>query len=111
MFRVLGKSHSPEARGSGGAPQPAESTADASQLGGLPTVRLRAAASPAPEIPGRLGAPRAGFATGNAQCGSRTAGKKWFQCMPRPVHGFVVVALLMFCDVFFKCFFYVATGF
>ena len=25
----------------GGAPQPAESTADASQLGGLPTVRLK----------------------------------------------------------------------
>jgi hypothetical protein len=31
MYRGLGKSRSPEARGSGGAPQPAESTADASQ--------------------------------------------------------------------------------
>ena len=30
-----------ETQGSGGAPQPAESTADASQLGGLPTVRLK----------------------------------------------------------------------
>ena len=50
MYRGLGKSRSPEARGSGGAPQPAESTADASepagsiadasQLGGLPSVRL-----------------------------------------------------------------------
>ena len=29
------------AKGSGGAPQPVESTADASQLGGLPTVRLK----------------------------------------------------------------------
>ena len=29
-----------ETQGSGGAPQPAESTADASQLGGLPTVRV-----------------------------------------------------------------------
>ena len=57
------------------ASQPAESTADASELGGLRTVRLRAAASPAPEIPGRLGAHRAGFATGSAQRGSRTAGK------------------------------------
>ena len=51
MYRGLGKSRSPEARGSGGAPQPAESTADASepaesiadasQLGRLPTVRLK----------------------------------------------------------------------
>ena len=31
-----------ETQGSGGAPQPAESIADASQLGGLPIVRLRA---------------------------------------------------------------------
>ena len=30
-----------ETQGSGGAPQPAESTADASQLGGLPTVQLK----------------------------------------------------------------------
>ena len=30
-----------ETQGSGGAPQPAESTADASQLGGLPTVRVK----------------------------------------------------------------------
>ena len=85
------------------ASQPAESTADASELGGLRTVRLRAAASPAPEIPGRLGAHRAGFATGSVQCGSRTAGK--IRVLPmsvRPVHGFVVVALLMFCDVFFN---------
>ena len=51
MYRGLLKSRSPEARGSGGAPQPAESTADASepaesiadasQLGGLPSVRLK----------------------------------------------------------------------
>ena len=51
MYRGLGKSRSPEAQGSGGAPQPAESTADASepaesiadasQRGGLPSVRLK----------------------------------------------------------------------
>ena len=75
MHRTLAKRQELETQGSGGAPQPAESTADASQLGGLPTVRLRAAASPAPEIPGRLGAHRAGFATGSAQYGFSTAGK------------------------------------
>ena len=41
MWKGLGKTQKLGARGSGGAPQPAESTADASQLGGLPTVRLR----------------------------------------------------------------------
>ena len=61
---------------------------------------LRAAAPPAPEIPGRVGAHRAGFATGSAECGFRTAEEKtWSQCPPRPVHGFVVVALLVLFEV------------
>ena len=37
---------------------------------------LRAAAPPAPEIPGRVGAHRAGFATGSAECGCHTADEK-----------------------------------
>ena len=41
MYRASGKRQELEAQGSGGAPQPAESTADASQLGGLPIVRLK----------------------------------------------------------------------
>ena len=40
MHRTLAKRQESETRGSGGASQPAESTADASQLVGLPTVRL-----------------------------------------------------------------------
>ena len=40
-FSQLGPCLKLETQGSGGAPQPAESTADASQLGGLPTVQLR----------------------------------------------------------------------
>ena len=55
------------------------------------------ARSQASEIPGRVGAHRAGFATGSAECGFRAAEEKaWSQCPPRPVHGFVVVALLVF---------------
>ena len=41
MYRASGKRQELEAQGSGGAPQPAESTADASQLGGLPIVQLK----------------------------------------------------------------------
>ena len=45
-----------------------------------------------------MGAHRAGFATGSAECGFRTAEEKaWSQCPPRFVQGFVVAALL--CDV------------
>ena len=40
MYRALGTKEKLETQGSGGDPHPAESTADASQLGGLPTVRL-----------------------------------------------------------------------
>ena len=41
MYRALAKRQELETQGSGGAPHPAESTADASQLGGLPTVRFK----------------------------------------------------------------------
>ena len=41
MYRGLPKREELETQGSGGAFQPAESTADASQLGGLPTVRVK----------------------------------------------------------------------
>ena len=41
MVRSLAKRPELEPQGSGGVPQPAESTADASQLGGLPTVQLK----------------------------------------------------------------------
>ena len=41
MYRGLAKRPELETQGSGGAPQPAESTADASHLGGLPTVQLK----------------------------------------------------------------------
>ena len=40
MFRTLEKKHVPETQGSGGASQPTESPADASQLGGMATARL-----------------------------------------------------------------------
>ena len=41
MSRALAKTQELEPQGSGGASYPAESTADASQLGGLPTVTLK----------------------------------------------------------------------
>ncbi len=41
MSRALAERQELETQGSGGAPHPAESTADAAQLGGLPTVRLK----------------------------------------------------------------------
>ena len=47
---VLEKEEELEAQGSGGAPQPAESTADASQLGDLPTVSSSLPASTAAAI-------------------------------------------------------------
>ena len=64
--------------------------------------RVRATLSPVPEIPGGVGAHRARFATGSAECGCHTAEEKktWSQCPPRPVTGFVDVALLVFPEAF-----------
>ena len=67
------------------------------------SLRPPCSRGPGPEIPGRVGAHRAGFATGSAEYGFRRAEeKKWSQCPRRPVHGFVVVALFVFFEVCFR---------